>query len=125
MSQKMAELQKELAGTDVRLVSFSVDPTTDRPAVLKEYGKTMGADESRWSLATTPDEKDARPVYELAAEMKLAALPPEGQNPIIHSEKFVLLDSEGWVRGYYSFSKAEEMKKLVEDARRLTRGGGK
>src|SRR5258706_2622729 len=48
MTRRMAELEKELDSSaslrDVKLVSFSVDPDFDRPEVLRDYGRTNGAD---------------------------------------------------------------------------------
>jgi len=37
ISSRMSELQKPLEKTDVHLVSFSVDPGKDTPAVLRSY----------------------------------------------------------------------------------------
>src|SRR5947209_402521 len=47
MSRKMAELQ-QMTPSGVKLVSFTVNPEFDTPAVLKDYAKTLKADESRW-----------------------------------------------------------------------------
>jgi len=50
---------------------------------------------------------------------KIAAMPAAGENPIIHSVKFVLVDQKGRIRGYYEGTKADELKKLAEDAATL------
>src|SRR5207302_573123 len=56
MSHKMAELQQMTPG-GVKLVSFTVNPEHDTPAVLKEYAKDLRADESRWRFLTgTPQQ---------------------------------------------------------------------
>ena len=44
MTSMMADLQQRITRPDVKLVSFSVDPERDTPAVLKEYGRQYGAD---------------------------------------------------------------------------------
>ena len=49
ISSRMGELQKPLRDTDVKLVSFSVDPQHDTPAVLREYAAQ--AQRAAWALA--------------------------------------------------------------------------
>ena len=55
-TQMMGTLQMRLEGMsgveDVRLVSFSVDPTYDRPPVLLEYARVNRADPWRWRFLT-------------------------------------------------------------------------
>ena len=43
ISTRMSELQKPLRDTDVHLVSFSVDPEADTPAVLRAYAEKLKA----------------------------------------------------------------------------------
>jgi len=115
MTQAMAELQKELAGSPIQFVSISVDPAHDTPAVLKKYAGVMKADEKNWTFATG----DPKEIFGVAAGMKIVATPADAENSIIHSEKFVLVDEKGWIRGYYFFKEPEKRKELIEDARRL------
>ena len=42
---------------------------------------------------------------------------------IMHGEKFVLVDAQGRIRGYYDVSEEAGLKKLLRDARLLARGG--
>src|SRR5689334_24366880 len=55
LTGRMAGLQKRLAAGDdpVRLVSFSVDPAHDTPAVLTAYATRAGAS-GTWLFATGP-----------------------------------------------------------------------
>lgn len=121
MTAKMAQLQRDLPGDTVKLVSFSVDPERDRPAVLKTYADRFEADASRWHFLTTPGG-EVQPIYDVAAGMKLAAIGATENDPIIHSEKFLLVDATGNVRGVYSSSDEQSMSKLVADATRLAKG---
>jgi protein SCO1/2 len=116
MTSHMARLQKTLAGLPVRFVSFSVDPTYDKPEVLKKFAAKHGADEGNWDFLTGPENRSTLTV---AAGMKIAAMPAQGESPIVHSVKFVLVDGAGQVRGYYEGTKADELKKLSEDAATL------
>ena len=48
----MSELQKPLENTDVHLVSVSVDPEHDTPAVLRGYAEKLHAQPQRWDFLT-------------------------------------------------------------------------
>ena len=50
LTLRMRSLQKSLrkAGPGVKLVSFSLDPETDTPAVLTRYAERYHADPDRW-----------------------------------------------------------------------------
>jgi protein SCO1/2 len=63
LTSHMRQVQDRLVerSLDVPLVSFSVDPETDAPEVLTEYGKTFGADFSRWTFLTG----DKQEIYDL------------------------------------------------------------
>ncbi len=55
LSASFAALQRrfrEQLGTDLMLLSITVDPEYDTPAVLAEYAKRWGADEKGWRFLT-------------------------------------------------------------------------
>ena len=56
LTARMGELQARLASdrSDARLVSISVDPENDTPAVLADYGAKAHADPARWTFVTGP-----------------------------------------------------------------------
>src|SRR5437870_13629312 len=54
ISTRMSDLQKPLEKTDVRLVSFSVDPEKDTPQVLRSYATRLQAEPGRWDFLTVP-----------------------------------------------------------------------
>src|SRR5690349_4851665 len=45
MFGKMKQMQTNVPNPNIRLVTFTVDPDRDTPAVLKEKAKQLGADE--------------------------------------------------------------------------------
>lgn len=102
MMANMTGLQKQLAqeGLDVRIVSFSVDPTVDTPEVLKSYAENYGADLSSWDLLTgySPEQID-----EFAMEnFKTVARKPENEDQVVHGTSFYLVDRDGVVRKFYN-----------------------
>lgn len=115
MTQRMADLQKAVAGANVRLVSFTVDPEHDTPEVLKAYAAKYGADSRRWTLATGKMDE----IYKLSEAMKLAAVPATKDSPIIHATYFMLVDRDGTVYGPYHGLDEDGTHRLAEDARRL------
>ena len=121
MSAHMADLQNQLPA-DVKLVSFSVDPLHDNPAALRQYADRYHAQSGRWIFLTS-DEKTQEQVIR---GMRLGFSPAIGDNPIQHDEHFVLVDSQGRIRGYYDSFVPERLQRLVHDARMLDaqRGGG-
>lgn len=120
MSSHMRKLQDKLF-EDIRLVSFSVDPYNDTPEVLTEYANRYGADPDRWLFLTG----DPETVQKLSVGgFKLALDPTSGteKEPITHSSRFVLVDREGNIRGYYGIEDAKAMDVLVQDANNLVLG---
>jgi protein SCO1 len=114
MSAHMADLQSELP-EEVKLVSFSVDPQHDDPATLKAYAQRYHAENGRWFFLTG-DEKIQDAVIR---GMKIGLIPANGANPIQHDEHFVLVDSQGKVRGVYDSLVPQLLQQLVRDARTL------
>ncbi|GMU60204.1 MAG: hypothetical protein AMXMBFR34_19670 [Myxococcaceae bacterium] len=116
LTSKMVQLQRLLAGVDVRFVSVSVDPAHDTPEVLKAYQQKWAPEETRWTLLST-DEKTL-PVT--AAGFKIAAAQSDGGvDPIIHSAVFVLVDGRGVVRGAFSSEDRADFLALVRAAKKL------
>jgi protein SCO1/2 len=94
--QRAIESRPELADS-VRLVSFSVDPERDSPERLREFAKRHGAKAEFWSFLTAPSGA----VAELSLEaFALTADPPSTGGPT-HSDRFVLVDRQGRLRGNY------------------------
>lgn len=113
MSGRMAYLQGELGGNPlIQFVSVSVDPETDTPAVLTEYGNRYGAIHGKWLFFTG----DKSRIYDLTRQGFHLGLETEGVDAIIHSPKFVLVDDSLRIRGYYDSDDAEDMDRLKEDA---------
>jgi protein SCO1/2 len=119
ISTRMSDLQKPLEKTDVRLVSFSVDPEKDTPQVLRRYGERLRAESGRWDFLTGP--KSA--IYKLSHDGFKLAISDGGDTKGIpvHSTRMVLVDRHGQIRGYYDATEPEAMTKLLADTNHLLR----
>ena len=121
MSLRMAKLERELPrDLGVRFVSFSVDPEYDTPEVLERYAKKFQAPE-RW-LFLTGEREDIRRLSIEGFKLGLDMDPPPGvtgPEPILHSTRFVLVDGEGRIRGYYEAFDEASTEKLRRDLLRL------
>ena len=120
MTARLARFNRTLPrDLPVRLVSFSVDPKNDTPAVLQTYAQSFKAPD-RWLFLTGDGEQ----LYRLSKEgFKLGVeINPEPNTlePVLHSTRFVLVDGEGRIRGYYEAFDEESMKKLERDLKTLT-----
>ena len=119
ISTRMSELQKPLAQSDVRLVSFTVDPEHDTPDVLRAYADKLRKEPTRWDFLTGPLDTItslSRDGFKLA----LAAGEEPGTGPV-HSTRFVLVDRRGTIRGYYDALAPDGVTKLLADANHLLR----
>jgi protein SCO1/2 len=120
MTLRMARLNRDLpADLPVRLVSFTVDPDYDTPEVLERYAQSFKAPD-RWLFLTGGREE----MHRLSKEgFKLAVDAGGGpqDEPILHSTRFVLVDGEAKIRGYYEAFDEASMKKLRRDLERLRR----
>lgn len=109
MSSRMADLARAFADNPaVHFLSISVNPETDTPEVLREYAHRYQADTSRWHFVTG----DREAIHTLAVDgFKLGSV----DEPIMHSTRFVLVDTEGYVRGYYESTEPEGSIELTRD----------
>jgi protein SCO1 len=107
MTSQMAALQHSLpaqpfGGAPLRLVSVSVDPDHDTPPILKAYAAKFGADLNSWTFltGTSADVGDLADGL-MQALVKTPAGAAGDVPAITHSQRMVLIDATGQVRGFY------------------------
>jgi protein SCO1/2 len=125
LSGRMLALQKALRGREeVRLVSFSVDPDYDTPEVLASYARDHGADLSRWLFLTGP-RAGLHALIGQGFHLAVAQAPEGTAAPgelITHSDRLVLVDRLGRIRGYYHGSEEDTVARLLGDVDLLSKG---
>ena len=124
MTANMARLQQSFSHNNkngrkvidssiVRFLSFSIDPERDSFAALKKYADKFKVDHDNWWMLTG----NKKTIYDFALnELKLGLVDGEGvDTSFIHSQKFVLLDKDYVVRGYYNGLDTTSLSTLAKD----------
>jgi cytochrome oxidase Cu insertion factor (SCO1/SenC/PrrC family) len=100
MARLQGQLQKHPRWSEVHLVSISVDPEHDRPAVLRDYAEDKGADARHWRFLT--GERDY--IWRLSKDgfkLPVGDNPGNGNMPLFHASHLVVVDGQSRVRGYF------------------------
>lgn len=111
---------------DFKLVSITVDPEKDTPAILKQYQKERNYDPSKWIFLTGNQEE----IYDLAKGVYLNAFEDQtAEGGFLHSTSVVLVDWNGHIRsrrddngqivGSYDVLEATVLNDLEEDIKVL------
>lgn len=112
MSKQMSEVQDALQGTDARMISLTVDPEHDTPEVLAKYAGFYHAHPGVWYFLTG----DVKTLQLLDHDVfKLG----EVDGSLDHSTRFVLVDRNSQVRGYYLTSEQDAIQHVIADAKSL------
>lgn len=104
----------------VQIFSISIDPEYDTPAILKEYADRHYAQAGKWDFLTG----DKLETYRLArCGFVIPTLDGNGvPDDFVHSDKFILVDELGRIRGYYSGTNREDVDLLMLEAKILLHG---
>lgn len=114
MTKNMFLLQEKLSDfSDVKLLSFSVTPEIDSIEQLKRYALQNKVDDSRWNLVTGSKKE----IYALARKSYLVVKEDGDGGPfdMIHTENFVLVDTQKRIRGFYDGTQVSAMDDLLRD----------
>lgn len=102
----------------VKLLSVSLDPLHDSPAVLKAFAQRLGADQPAWRFATGRPEDIER----LSGALALFRPGPDVRKPDDHSTALWLVDPAGMLRFRYS-GNPPDVDRLVRELGQLDRLG--
>lgn len=120
MITQLSKVQKAIAGRDAMLVSYSVTPQDDTPATLAAFGKLRGINPDQWKLVTGNPEQ----IYALARTSYFAddgrlEAGKAATEQFLHTEKALLVDREGRLRGVYNATLPHDIEKLLNDLDQL------
>jgi protein SCO1/2 len=96
MNRNMVKIQDEFYGNlNLGMASFSIDPNTDTPEVLKQYATSYKITNPNWHLLTGDKEN----IYALAnLGFNFVGEDSEFEEGFEHSGFFALIDQEGYIR---------------------------
>ncbi|TNF27330.1 MAG: SCO family protein [Bacteroidetes bacterium] len=127
MTANMMKVQERFAHfEDFRSISFTVDPKRDTPAVLKEYAQQRLIKTDKWHFLTGQQDS----LYSVAYKYLSSAMEDSlAQGGFLHTEYFVLVDKEGFLRsrddehgnviGVYDGTDAQHIRDLIDDIKVL------
>lgn len=119
MTKNMGELQSAfLKNEDILLLSHSVTPDKDSVDVLKRYAEKNDVISKKWHLVTGKRSE----IYNLGrnfyyAEEDLGEVKTE--DDFLHTENFVLVDKNKYIRGIYNGLNKTDIKQLIADVKTL------
>ena len=127
MTRNMKRLQESIhngqrvgdrTNRKIHFLSFSIDPERDSVERLKYWADRYQINPENWWLLSG----DKKTIYDFAInEVKLGTVDGHGiDTSFIHSDKFVLIDSNRHVRGYYSGLDSAALAHLSADIVLLT-----
>jgi protein SCO1/2 len=124
LMEKMDKVQKRIRGlgTKAQIVTFTVDPENDTPEVLYKFARKKNTNPFVWNFLTGTKSDLQKIVVDgfkvpmgnkESVQKKL-----EDQTitllDIAHTEKVVLVDTKGQIRGYYSTDKISIDKLMID-----------
>lgn len=111
--KKGGNTRQKIDTSVVQFLSFSIDPEHDSVHVLKAYADKFGVLHDNWWLLTGNRDSIYRFIFE---EMKVDKYSEAPISPdFIHTNRFVLLDKDYRIRGYYNGLDSLAVGKLARD----------
>ncbi|PZR23699.1 MAG: SCO family protein [Citrobacter freundii] len=122
MTRNMKRLQTSITNAQrvgdktpdfLHFLSFSIDPERDSVHELKKWADRFQINPDQWWLLSG----DRKTIYDMAInEMKLGTIDGKGiDTNFVHSDYFVLIDTNRLVRGYYHGLDTADLARLSND----------
>ncbi|MFT5753831.1 MAG: protein SCO1/2 [Flavobacterium sp.] len=119
MTASMMDLQKEYLNDDeVMLLSHSVTPEIDSVSILKEYALKNEIVSSKWHLVTG----NRKEIYDLGRKSYFVEEDlgkEKTEDDFLHTENFVLIDKNKYIRGIYNGLNSNDINQLIADIKTL------
>ena len=113
MNAKVAELYKKyITSVKVQFISISVDPQRDSLTVLQRYAARFAVNDQRWLFLRGP-QAEVQQLSEKGFMLAADGLPG------LHSTKLVVVDAQGFIRGYFDSFNEASIQLLTTQVREL------
>jgi protein SCO1/2 len=116
VNQVISGLNKEFDNNKlIKFVSISVDSKEDNLSTLNKYASNIGAKSVKWEILNA----DSVITYPWIRDQFFVNVFENKEKGFVFSDKFILLDAEHRIRGYYVATSFEEIKRLSEELKVL------
>jgi len=94
------------------IVAHTIDPKRDTPQKLRKFAEKNEVLHENWHFVTA----DMEYLYDLGIKGYYLSMGQHDQAPggYIHSAKFILVDRQGHLRGFYEGTDAEQVARMIE-----------
>ena len=122
LTSQMAKIQSMIEDprySDVKLLSITVDPSTDTASVLKHYAEKYNANFNRWSFLTgsvSEVQKVVSDGFKISMQKQGAsddAIKDVTIMDLTHGEQFVVVDKNGDIRAYRSAATPQDLDRIL------------
>jgi protein SCO1/2 len=112
-TQMLRIYEKYKDNSKVGILSHSIDPRHDTPAVLREFMNNLGIKSKMWQMVTGDKAK----IYEIGQKSYMVSATDDPTQPggIVHSGAFILVDKNRHIRGIYDGTEPTKVDKLMID----------
>jgi protein SCO1/2 len=124
MNENMSEVYQAFRGNNkVMILSHTVDPKKDTVGAMKAHSLRFEADPAQW-LFLTGDKKE---LYDMARYSYLVTAAEDMPDTVdiesdfIHTDRFVLVDGGGRIRGQYEGTNKGSVEQMIGDIKELLR----
>ncbi|ANQ48655.1 SCO family protein [Flammeovirga yaeyamensis] len=115
MTSSMLRVQERFKNEkELQLVSFSIDPSYDTPKVLSSYAERHGIDTNRWNLLTG-DKQTIMDLGQCGFYITAKEVMTGKSASLSHSDKLILVDKQKRIRGIYSGTDQDDVKRLLTE----------
>lgn len=110
---------------EIKLLSLTVDPQTDTPAVLKSYRQMYDIESDQWEFLTSPNKDSLYGIIQTEFLMNAGEQGHGTQKSFIHTDQVVLMDKEGITRGYFDGTDELSINEMIAAIKILQDGYSK
>ncbi len=128
LTQTMKDISEKAQNPLIHFVSISVDPENDSSTVLKAYGEKVGADFSKWTFLTGPSDqlgdvvvKGFKMILIKDPKKNSSSQDPKDLLDITHGEHFVLVDKQGYIRGFRTLQSENDKLAVLQELEQLAK----
>lgn len=116
MSSQLTRVQETIGNdSSFKILSYSLDPENDSIPVLQDFALKFKADKNTWYLMTG----NKKEIYSLGEHGYMQSVLNDEKSIVNHSQKFILVDQDRMIRGFYNGLDSAEVDLLIQDIRYL------